>query len=121
MYCLGLSTTNYSVDSAVLIHKADVTFMNFSRRTNRVPTLDGASYIVDSGYSPGDLTLQIRRKPKTREEKQRLEALLKYYQKILASTENGLFLGTIDTIRRDRTSGEMQIDILITERIDGGL
>lgn len=63
----------------------------FSRRANRVATLDGDSVITDRGYSDSDRTLVYRYKPVSRDHDERAQRLVKLHPLVAVSTVDDLY------------------------------
>lgn len=88
----------------------------FSRRNNRIPTLDGLAAIPDFGYSDADRTLTIRWPATEKAVVDTVRRLAKTYSRLIVATEEGCFLGAPGPFAQ--SNGEAQIQILVEKRID---
>ena len=82
-----------------------------TRRVTRTATLDGNAVIIDNGYTAADSTLAIEAWL-TESEQQRLQHLIQIYPEIIASTQEGCYLGVIDSVRQNG-DGRTQVSYLI--------
>ena len=82
-----------------------------TRRVTRTATLDGNAVIIDNGYTAADSTLAIEAWL-TESEEQRLQRLIQIYPEIIATTQEGCYLGVIDSVRQNG-DGRTQVSYLI--------
>lgn len=89
---------------------------DFSRRNNRVPTLDGGAAITDFGYSDADRTLGIRWPAKNKAIVESVRRMAKTYSRLIIATDEGCFLGAPGTFSLG--NGEAEMQILVEKRLD---
>lgn len=88
----------------------------FSRRNNRIPTLDGGAAITDFGYSDADRTLDIRWPANDRAAVDNIRRMAKTYSRLIIATDEGCFIGAPGPFSLN--SGDAEIQILVEKRID---
>ena len=113
----GIATLTYDLDGARMFPQDPASMMSNdtgARRSSRTATLDGSCVIYDSGYAAADRTLVIVTEI---DYVDFFEHLVRYYSSVLVSVHAGLFKGNP---QRWRTrNGKAEIEILVTEEIDG--
>ena len=113
----GIATLTYDLDGAKVFPQDPASMMSNNtgaRRASRTATLDGGCVIYDTGYAAADRTLTI---VTDIEYIDFFEHLVRYYSTVLVSTRDGLFKGNPRTWRT--RNGKAEIEIFVTEEIDG--
>lgn len=88
----------------------------FSRRNNRIPTLDGGAAITDFGYSDADRTLDIRWPANNKSDVDNVRRMAKTYSRLIIATDEGCFIGAPGPFSLN--DDEAQIQILVEKRLD---
>jgi len=86
-----------------------------TRRVNRVATLDGGVVINDGGHAPGDRTLRIKWRIRSREEYSAVARLLRVHPRIRVTTRDGMFLVSPQKLNEKR--GEGDLTLLVIEEL----
>ena len=89
--------------------------IRYSRRVNRVATLDGKSALSDQGFTHSDNTVQIKVDNISERDILILKRLITLYPLIIYSEENGVFLGVISEF--DFNKMPLNITFLVSEQI----
>ena len=116
---IAVSTVHFDPQgSRVFRHINDQENRSGSRRVSRTATLDGGCTIYDTGYTDSDRTVTIR-------EHQPSEASIRFAHRICRSAPqvrvsmaDGHYLGVPQDYRLRR--GDLELNILIIERLDNG-
>lgn len=114
---VSISAPLFDLDGHVLL--ASVVpdgLADFSRRNNRIPTLDGGAAITDFGYSDADRTLDIRWAAKDKATVDNVRRMAKTYSRLIVATEEGCFIGAPGPF--SLSDGEAEIQILVEKRLD---
>jgi hypothetical protein len=93
----------------------DTSFVEASRRVNRVKTLDGGVVINDGGFSDGDRTITLRWTPTSSEVEANVERLLQTYALLVISTRSGVYSAAPD--RYAPGGDESSLTLLVFEKL----
>lgn len=114
---LSITAPLFDIDGYVqLIGVNPDGLLDFERRNNRIPTLDGKAAISDFGYSDSDRTLDIRWPARDRAVVEGVRRLAKTYSRLIVATDEGCFLGAPGPF--SLSGDEARIQILVEKRID---
>lgn len=116
---VSLCSREFDPDGSVLIRSLPNSQLgNLSRRVNRVRTLDGRSYLNDTGQTDADRTISIRfREPYP--VVQAVKRILSLYPLVTLANSEGCFLGVCESLSTS-TDGELALTFLVQERLDDG-
>lgn len=89
---IGLATTSYDPNGAVLVPARLRNPFDTARRGSVTATLDGGASVYDGGYSVSDRTLDAKVINPKSALLVRLRYLVAYYGQIIACTEAGAFM-----------------------------
>jgi len=111
---IGLSTRTFDLAGAILLreYKEETDIDELTRRITRLPTLDGAAYINDGGYSASDRVMSVIIRDLNKADTDILRNITKNYSTITICTEVGAFLGNIDSFNINR--GRVTVTLLIS-------
>lgn len=117
---ISLCSREFDPDGSVLIRSLPNSELgNLSRRVNRVRTLDGRSYLNDTGQTDADRTISVRFRW-SGADVQAVKRMLSLYPLITLSNSEGCFLGACDALST-ATDGELALNFLVQERLDNGI
>jgi len=106
---ISINTTTSDTNGSILINTvADI--RDNTARISRTKTLDGGVVINNSGFSAGDMTLRISERI-SESKAAVLWYIFQNYTSILLSTNAGLFLAAIQSLKPN--NGKMTMTILI--------
>ena len=107
---IALSTSIFDLDGHVVLRELPSTDMGETRRrVNRQKTLDGGVVVNDSGYAPGDRTIEVRWRIRNDAEYGLVERLVQSYPRLLASTRSGVYTVAPERVKRDGMEGELTL------------
>jgi hypothetical protein len=114
---IGLSTTTYDPNGAVLLQLRLRDEYQAARRGTVTATLDGESSVYDGGHSVTDQTWTGTLRRPTRALLDRLHYLIAYYAELTLCTERGVFAARVETALNNDL---LTIKLRPTRRLDGG-
>jgi len=116
---VSICSREFDPDGAALIRSLPSSEVgNLSRRVNRVQTLDGKSYLNDTGQTDADRTISVRFRHADADI-EAVKRLVTLYPLVTLSNTEGCFLGVCDFLSTG-TDGVFSLNFLVKERLDYG-
>lgn len=114
---ISITTPTYDTEGSILLRnlESDTDTLTRERRITRTATLDGGSEIEDLGMSHADRTFAIRARGLSKEEFEKLAALVEAYPLLVITTRDGAYRGAPERISLNNDVTNLRI--LIKEKI----
>ena len=109
---IGISTLTADTNGHAIID-TDIDIRDNTSRVSRVKTLDGGVVVTHSGYSDGDITVNIEAEISTTVS-DTLWYIFRNHSYINLASKEGVFLSVIRSLKID--NGKMKMTILIKSR-----
>jgi len=110
---ISISTQSADANGSVILQCPTISYYDNTARVSRVKLLDGGAYILHSGVSDGDRTLNVSTRV-CAEQSAALLNIFTNYQIVIIVLPDGIFLGVISYLKTDQQKAD--ITILIQER-----
>lgn len=116
---ISISTPTYDLDGARVFSRVQQTDLTgIGRRVTRTATLDCSVVIYDGGYCDGDRTIKIIQSNPTDEDVSFATYITRYYSLVCVSCEDGCFVACPESMGLNRSTGDLEITLLVKERLD---
>jgi len=113
---IRLAAPTADAAGALMIREAPDSRLDVAKaRVSRSKTLDGGAHIEHSGVSDGDRTFEIVTPDVTEQQYTILKRLHTSYTSITVACREGVFKGTIESVRL--SAGNARVKILIEEKM----
>jgi len=111
---VSIKVREYDLDGAIILDAdvGDSDLKEYTRRVNRVKTLDQNAVIIDNGFSHADRTLSIVAHHLSDHEVSKLRYINQNYDQIEISVPDGIYLANLQTVK-DNGGGDVTLTVLI--------